>query len=94
MEKYCSYSPTANCSLFNSALDFTSSSVLNLFSCAIFCFENRHLSPRHLWGWYDNKQLWMRFSVVISRIIEVEVGVIDNPYRGLGYSGYHKNRIQ
>ena len=35
---------------------------------------------------------------VISRIIEVEVGVIrkaeaDNPYRDLAYSGYHKNQI-
>ena len=41
---------------------------------------------------------------MISRIIKVEIGVIegvipkpkaeaDNPYRDLGYSGYHKNLI-
>ena len=43
-----------------------------------------------------NKQL-LDEVFVISRIIEVEVGVIkaeaDNPYRDLDYSGYHKNRI-
>ena len=38
-----------------------------------------------------NKQL-LDEVFVISRIIEVEVGV-NNPYRDLDYSGYHKNRI-
>ena len=49
----------------------------------------------------DNKQL-LDEVFVISRIIEVEVGLIisqkrkaeaDNPYQDLDYSGYRKNRI-
>ena len=40
----------------------------------------------------DYKQL-LDEVFVISRIIKVEVRVIDNPYRDLDYSGYHKNLI-
>ena len=50
--------------------------------------------------WLQNyKQLLLDEVFVISRIIDVDLGVIsqkaeaDNPYQDLDYSGYHKNRI-
>ena len=61
-------------------------------------FLNLHMQKRlgyggdgHAWNWLNHKRQKPYKRETCARRVKAEV---DNPYRDLNYSAYHKNRIQ